>query len=179
MRRKKPRRPAPCASCGTETDEWIPHKDLRDGIVVREKLCPDCYLHALKAAIGREDFVWARLNDEVRTLSDTIKATRAQERQSAWRADKATPRQLDFVKSLAEARDHTIENAEDLTKGEASDLIDELQSRPVPKRCATCSERFVAENTMGGRSRKHCDTCQQLTPAQRRKLVGKTTATVH
>ena len=118
---RKPRRkrPGPCASCETVTDELMAHKELRDGIVVREKICTQCYFRALKAAIADEDVGWARLNHEVQTIRDTINERRAEQRELAWRAENATERQLNYLNSLAAARNCTVTNAENLTKGQA------------------------------------------------------------
>ena len=175
-RQRRPKRPAPCASCQTVTDELIPHKQLRDGIVVREKICTGCYFRALKAAVADGDMAWARLNDEVRTLQDTVAEQRAEQRELAWRADKATERQLGYLNKLASARNLTITEPENLTKGEASDLIDDIQCRPIARICANCKEEFQARPD---KHRKYCDTCSRLTPAQRRKLMAETSSVVH
>ena len=175
-RQKRPKRPAPCASCETVTDELIPHKQLRDGIVVREKICTGCYFRALKAAVADGDMAWARLNHEVGTLRDTVAEQRAEQRELAWRADKATERQLGYLNNLASARNLTINEPENLTKGEASDLIDDIQSGPISRICANCKEEFQATPD---KHRKYCDTCSRLTPAQRLKLMAETSSVVH
>ena len=167
---KKRRRPeGPCASCGTVTNELIPHQETRDGVVVAEKVCGDCYFRALKTAIADEDVEWARLNNEGHKVPGPTNARKGEDGGPGWRADKATERQLKFVKSLAWKRSYKIKDPHSLTKGEASDLIDELKKRPVAQTCANCSEAF---NAPPGRARKYCDRCRGLTPAQRRKVIA-------
>ena len=173
---KKRQRPAgPCASCGTVTNELIPHQETRDGVVVAEKVCGDCYFRALKTAIADGDVEWARLNNEGHKVPGTTNARRDEEGGPGWRADKATERQLKFVKSLAWKRNYKIKDSHSLTKGEASDLIDKLKARPVPQTCVNCDERLMAP---AGRARKYCKRCSRLTPAQRRKMIGKPSETI-
>ena len=69
-----------------------------------------------------------------------------------------------------------ITEPENLTKGEASDLIDDIQCRPIARICANCKEEFQARPD---KHRKYCDTCSRLTPAQRRKLMAETSSVVH
>ena len=157
------------------TNELISHHETRDGVVVAEKVCGDCYFRALKTAIADEDVEWARLNNEGHKVPGTTNARKGEDGGPGWRADKATERQLKFVKSLAWKRSYKIKDPHSLTKGEASDLIDELKRRPVAQTCANCSEPF---NAPPGWARKYCDRCRRLTPAQRRKVITKPNETI-
>ena len=174
---KRQKRPAPCAACQTVTAELMLHKEMRDGIVVRERICTDCYFRALKNAIADGDMSWARLNNQVQAIQDTIREREAQQRENAWRSDPATDKQIAFLQKLAAERRREIEPAYNLTKGEASQLIDSLQETPIPRACSCCGREFgVSPNAP---NRKYCDGCIKLTPAQRRKLASPINRTVH
>ena len=176
-KRKREKPPEPCGACQTVTAERVLHKRLHDGIVIRERVCQDCYFKALKNAIVSDDMSWARLNHEVQNVRDTIRDRRARERQTAWRKDPATDKQLDYLCNLANERCLEVALPEQLTKGEASDLIDELHKRPIPRLCSSCRQQFEAppEATNGD----YCDTCAALTPAQRDKMAATASTTVH
>ena len=68
------RAPARCASCNATLQQLKLHKTIIDGIVTRERICERCYKVELYRAIDAEDFQWAKLNQEVTTLKDTINA---------------------------------------------------------------------------------------------------------
>ena len=181
-RRKRPERkpkkpPAPCASCGTGTTNLMLHKEMRNGIVVRERICENCYFRALKYAIGEGDMSWARLNNEVRAVRDTIREREARERENAWRSHPATDKQIAFLIALADERGRKIPEPDNLTKGEASTLIDTLKEMPIRRTCNCCSQQF--DDTANIWNRKYCDACKALTPAQRRKLSAAGDTTVH
>ncbi|MCY4508843.1 MAG: HNH endonuclease signature motif containing protein [Acidobacteria bacterium] len=177
QKRKRKKQPAPCASCQDVTTELVPHKEMRDGVVIRERICHGCYFRALKSAITDGDMSWARLNNEVHAVLDTIREQEAQEAANAWRSDPATEKQIAFIKSLAADRRQKIELAHNLTKGEASNLIDAVRSQEIPRTCPCGVEFTISPDSPP--NRKYCDTCIRLTPAQRRKRVPAANTTVH